>query len=144
LSEIHTSEIKTIRKKPILKDWRFWVGCAILLVFIASRFDSHVPDGIEKDFYRNALVAFHKLNVAYEEQEVPDNDVIKWIADHTRSMESYPEDYTDREKYILNSLRSMVVDVGMLKSFGKGNEIEQKIIDARSNLAKALEVDENY
>lgn len=40
--------VTNTQKKPLRKDWLVWVGLAIVILFIASRLDSNVPEGIEE------------------------------------------------------------------------------------------------
>ncbi|WP_240522235.1 hypothetical protein [Bacillus thuringiensis] len=85
-------------KRPVWKKKRFWILGIILSLFIISKLggSTDTPSGIEEDFYKSSLYGFHELNIAIEKNEFPDKKVIKWVADHTRAMENYPDDYSEK------------------------------------------------
>lgn len=133
-------------KRSIWKKKRFWVLGIILSLFIISKLggSADTPSGIEEDFYKSSLYSFHELNIAIEENEFPNKKVTKWIADHTRAMENYPGDYSEKEKMILIHFRKLITSVGLSQQSGDRNMLEKEINEARSNLANILEVEEDY
>ncbi|ABS24161.1 hypothetical protein ACRS6Y_04065 [Bacillus cytotoxicus] len=133
-------------KRPIWKKKRFWILGIILILFITSKLGSSIdtPSGIEEDFYKSSLYSFHELNIAIEENAFPDKKVTKWVADHMRAMENYPNDYSEKERMILIHFRGLITSVGLLEQSGDRNMLEEKINEARSNLANILEVEEDY
>ncbi|AFQ29325.1 hypothetical protein P4493_18700 [Bacillus thuringiensis] len=133
-------------KRPIWKKKIFWILGIILSLFIISNLggSADIPSGIEEDFYKSSLYSFHELNVAIEDNEFPDKKVTKWVADHMRAMENYPNDYSEKERMILIHFRGLITSVGLLKQSGDRNMLDEKINEVRSNLANILEVEEDY
>ena len=136
MSELKAEEV-AVNKIPIWKNKIFWIVSILLFLFFASKIGSSgVPEDIGKNYYDNALWAFHELNVAIKKGELPSDEVFESISSNVRAVESDLSKYSDKEIFISKQF------MNMLMGAGEGNV--SRVNEARANLAAVLEVDENY
>lgn len=136
MSELKAEEV-VVNKKPIWKNKAVWIVSILLFLFFASKMGSSgVPEDISENYYDNALWAFHELNKAYENKELPSGEVMESISNNARAVESDLSSYSNKEIFISEQFTKMLLGLG------EGNV--SQVNEARANLAAVLEVDEDY
>lgn len=140
-------EKRVVIKEPFWKKKSLWIIGILIIIIIGlymqeSKHD--IPEDISKEYYENVIWAFDELNMAFEEGKLPRDEVIELIAGYARSIERYPNDYTEKEIYINELLSSMSVDILFTIEFGEGNGFEIDILNTRDDLINVLELEENY
>jgi hypothetical protein len=103
----------------------------ILLINNLKSFDNEAQaayEGLEKDFINKVPV--NQMNAK----------AMSWIHDTGLDMERNPDSYSDREKFIVDNLRTMMVRVGTMNSLDYRDRIlEEEYYDARDSVLQALE-----
>jgi hypothetical protein len=99
-------------------------------------------NNITKSFDDNANSAYHEIEYYFINRthgSEMDSKYIGWINDQGYEIESKPESFTDREKYIIDNLSSMAVRVAMMNGIPyRDRTLEDEYYDARDSVMQAL------
>lgn len=110
------------------------IGIVVILYFTISN--------TTKSFDDNSLSAYREIEDYFINQTHAtewDTKNIEWMADQTRGIESDPDSFTVREKYIIENLSIMAVNVGFINgSQYRDRVLEERYYDARDSVMQAL------
>lgn len=110
------------------------------------------PAGIDKGFYKNALEAFHQLNVAYEKGEPEDKTATAWLGEQFTTLERNRSAFSDLENEVLLGEKEMMAAVAVVIFDRNGvqpldetsrRNVLKKYRKAKLKVAQLLKVDDN-
>lgn len=119
-----------------------WVGIGFfLIVFLIWGDGNEIPEGIDEDYYHYSIRAMEELEKNYEENEFPSDEVISSITDYSESMEIHPEEYTAKEIYVMDNLRSIALNIGIISTSDNAELLQEDVETYFKNLEVLLEID---
>ncbi len=110
------------------------IGVVIILYFTFN--------SITKSFDDKASSAYREIEYYFINQthgSEMDSKYIVWIKDQGYEIEIKPDSFTDREKYIIDNLRTMAVQVAMMNGIThRDRTLEDEYYVARDSVMRAL------
>lgn len=110
------------------------IGVVIILYFTFNN--------INKSFDDRARSAYDDIESYFLNRthaSKMDSKTVNWIVDQGYDIESNPESFTDREKYIIGNLSTMMLRVAMMNGIEyRDRTLEDEYYDARDSVMQSL------